>query len=417
VTTGSIDKNHYSFIPTFLGGSQIGWRFRKTWTGVDRPSVPAGYDFVSRYNNIALPLGSIVIRERRGYTKPLKRSTVVENPFSCNYFKHNDIKFTQKNADGFVRDFSTAEYVGSSSITFAPGQGWNANDDIKIFGKLREKIAGSDWNAGVATAESIKTLSLITNSATRIFTALKHVKGGRLASAAAVLTDGTSRAGFFKKPTRAPTNDKQMSSLWLELQYGWKPLLKDVKDAAEFLAHLHSVPNQQIYRVRKKREISFSTLGTWENRQGEVSCSIKCIVREKSVPLLSGILDPYSVAWELLPWSFVVDWFIPVGNYLQARSLSEALEATYVKTTYLKIKLSGSVSFNGYYHPEVVGGISRDYGEIVRTVTNDLVVPLPKFKGIKKAASLLHCINAIALLSSIRASVGSRDTTNILKNI
>jgi hypothetical protein len=30
-----------------------------------------------------------------------------------------------------------------------------------------------------------------------------------------------------------------------------------------------------------------------------------------------GLLNPAAVAWELLPFSFVVDWFLPVGRYLE----------------------------------------------------------------------------------------------------
>jgi hypothetical protein len=31
-----------------------------------------------------------------------------------------------------------------------------------------------------------------------------------------------------------------------------------------------------------------------------------------------GITNPALVAWELLPWSFVVDWFLPIGNFISS---------------------------------------------------------------------------------------------------
>lgn len=409
MTTGSIDYNHLSSVATFLGGSVIGRRFQKSWNGQNRPAQPIRYQNVYMYDKV----GNLVIRRRRDYPKPLHRSTVVENPYTCTYSRHNGHLFTQKNADGFTRTFSTYEFVNPASIVFSDADRWNSNDDIALLGKLREKVAGSDFNAGVAMGESMKTLTLITNSATRIFRALKHVRKGNMASAAAVLTDGTPRAGFFKKPTRAPTTDKQMSSLWLELKYGWMPLLKDVSDAAEFLAHMHSVPLQKIVRARKKKALPFSTAGSWTNREGEVRCSIKCILKEKNTVLLSGLLDPYSVAWELLPWSFVIDWFIPVGNYLSARGLAQAIEGTFVKTTFLRIRLSGSCTFNGYYHPQTTGGLSFEYGEVTRTVSTSLQVPLPAFKELRKVASWQHCVSAIALLSSLRPSVHGTNIFNV----
>lgn len=39
----------------------------------------------------------------------------------------------------------------------------------------------------------------------------------------------------------------------------------------------------------------------------------------------TGISNPALLAWELLPYSFVVDWFIPVGNYLQNINASAGL--------------------------------------------------------------------------------------------
>jgi hypothetical protein len=29
-----------------------------------------------------------------------------------------------------------------------------------------------------------------------------------------------------------------------------------------------------------------------------------------------GLLNPATVAWELVPYSFIADWFVPVGDYL-----------------------------------------------------------------------------------------------------
>jgi hypothetical protein len=31
-----------------------------------------------------------------------------------------------------------------------------------------------------------------------------------------------------------------------------------------------------------------------------------------------GVVNPLSIAWEVIPFSFVVDWFIPVGQVLEA---------------------------------------------------------------------------------------------------
>ena len=38
-----------------------------------------------------------------------------------------------------------------------------------------------------------------------------------------------------------------------------------------------------------------------------------------------GLLNPVSLAWELVPWSFVVDWVLPIGSVLSALSAPAGL--------------------------------------------------------------------------------------------
>jgi hypothetical protein len=33
-----------------------------------------------------------------------------------------------------------------------------------------------------------------------------------------------------------------------------------------------------------------------------------------------GLINPSTVVWELIPFSFVVDWFLPIGNFLHGLS-------------------------------------------------------------------------------------------------
>jgi hypothetical protein len=38
-----------------------------------------------------------------------------------------------------------------------------------------------------------------------------------------------------------------------------------------------------------------------------------------------GLTNPIAVAWELVPFSFAVDWFLPVGNTLSALTAGQGL--------------------------------------------------------------------------------------------
>ena len=39
-----------------------------------------------------------------------------------------------------------------------------------------------------------------------------------------------------------------------------------------------------------------------------------------------GLINPFTVIWELMPMSFVIDWLLPIGNFLDALTAHVGLE-------------------------------------------------------------------------------------------
>jgi hypothetical protein len=117
---------------------------------------------------------------------------------------------------------------------------------------------------------------------------------------------------------------------WLELQYGWKPLLKDIHDAAEALALNYNRPSNRISKVTAKsnEKTQWSEYRRFSETppQGcnvvyELSANYRMTVlfeQDSNVKAVQtvGLTNPLTVAWELVPYSFVVDWFLPIGDYL-----------------------------------------------------------------------------------------------------
>jgi hypothetical protein len=276
------------------------------------------------------------------------------------------------------------------------GVEWDSNDDIAVIGKLREAVAGSDFNMGVFLGEGREALMMIADSATRIRKSLTKIKRGDVAGAAKAL--GAHQPGKVHKT---------VSANWLQLQYGWLPLIKDVYGAAEFLGKLLNFPMIQTYKVRKRKPIKVSPIaGTpFLKFKGEGNTRVQIIARleEVNVAQLSGLTDPASVLWELTPYSFVADWFIPIGNYLAARSLASALTGTFVTTKTRRV----FCAYEGLANTD--NGIVRTVYttppkgncaliNVTRTVSTSLNVPVPSFKTLDKVASWKHCANAVALL-------------------
>lgn len=287
---------------------------------------------------------------------------------------------------------------------------WSSNDDISLLGKLREVIAGSSFNAGVAVAELPQSLKMIATSATKIFNAYKAVKRGQPMTAAKILTGKLPPARTQRKliPKR-----EAAANNWLELQYGWKPLLSDVHDAALFI-------DQQMSRPVTQRFVATRFYGG--NREGLVrnynignayvtiptrwisSKRIIAKLTEVNVARLSGLMDPASVAWELVPFSFVADWFIPVGNYLSARGLESSLTGVYVTTKKFQVKTTGFKAKSNYTLSSWHDGRKCFFNRVIisRTVSTSLNIPVPEIKAIGKIASWEHAANAVALVIGLR---------------
>jgi hypothetical protein len=113
-----------------------------------------------------------------------------------------------------------------------------------------------------------------------------------------------------------------------------------------------------------------------------------------------GVLDPLSVAWEVLPFSFVADWFIPIGTYLENLNQIPFLKGRFMVTAYRRTE--GPFSPREDTSLNCVSQLSLPQGDrflrigLTRTVSTSLNPPLPKF-DLGGAASVKRVLNAISL--------------------
>lgn len=236
---------------------------------------------------------------------------------------------------------------------------------------------------------------------------------------------GISRREFLRQSREARKTiqmhfhaPKEFSAWWLEMAYGWIPLLKDAEEGAKFLAHRLNSPLQQTYRVSFSNQTAHKKTYVWPDCPGNKSSiglgsktyrvGIIARVREKpNLPLLTGLTHLESVAWELMPWSFVIDWFIPIGDYLTARGFAQGLNGTFITT----VKRSGKAfrpQGDFMLHDDTTGSNYAEFGDITRTVSSSLLVRMPVTKPLNKALSWRHCVNAVALLLSGHGGQGYR---------
>lgn len=159
-----------------------------------------------------------------------------------------------------------------------------------------------------------------------------HTTSRMFRTTAAVLNHARQfRRGAFSFSGVGTTKD--VADGWLQWQYGWKPLMNDVFRVADesirivinrikkvearvtWPIQVDDTPSRTIYNVPGVVKRSGS---------GRQSCTIACHLTVPDFDLARwSSLNPVSLGWELIPYSFVVDWFVDVGSYL--RNLETAL--------------------------------------------------------------------------------------------
>lgn len=198
----------------------------------------------------------------------------------------------------------------------------------RAISNLARNLQDMKVNLAQAFAERKQTASLINATVGRLVEAALAIKSrdlNRLANALRVSYDEVAKR-FRKAPKRGSSTDL-LSDLWLEYSFGWRPLIADVYGSCELIAK-HVRDGTEIETVKGSNTQRWSThwltQNPWtefeanNNSTTKVVCRFRLDSNSRAMLSNTGLSNPALLAWELLPYSFVVDWFIPVGNYLQA---------------------------------------------------------------------------------------------------
>ncbi len=391
----------------------------RTWNGGNDPVTPPTWIlkpqvWTSRYlskRKVLLRNGKSQItyvynsrlRVSKVRVKPPKRATQRDpHPFTCTASRY------KTGAVSYTIGKDTFTYSGIESLWSEEDPGtFSAQDELALLGRIRQKAVGSDFDPAVFLSQSHQSLRMIADAARRISGAWYAARRGRFDYAAKILTRGTDRAKFFDK--------KNPAGNWLELQYGWLPLLGDAASAAEWLAAQLDeplvFPVKASYKVKVplKSPSSHPLQNGWA-RSGWCERSCKAIVTLKEPPSTAvklGITDPWSVIWENVPYSFVLDWFIPIGDYLSARALVRSLSVSKVVKSYRKVYVQAGFYANQDRIPGANGdGMSawRQFTQVNRTVSTSLSLPPLTLKNFDQVPTWRRAANAVALIVQARKS-------------
>ncbi len=301
---------------------------------------------------------------------------------------------------------------------------------------LLKNIGNLKFNAAVALAESRQTAKLLTTTINRLANFVVALRRGNLAAAERIVNArsrllhrsvsgsrrktvsefdgrvlknarrelfgegyGNRTLGSFKGPLDYNTFPR----VFLEYQYGWRPLLQDIYGAAELLAQ-QAMKNRPVIAtgtandnnifddVERSSQYNYlTTTQTKGNARTRSKAVAKFAINDKCLSMMqsTGLSNPALVAWELMPYSFVVDWLWPIGSYLENLSASQGLTfAGGFQTTVQDYDLTASVSqsFRNGYSGYAYGALNQKGASIRRGRLDSF--PVPNFPSIKNPFDL-----------------------------
>jgi hypothetical protein len=204
------------------------------------------------------------------------------------------------------------------------------------------------------------------------------------------------------------------ANLWLQYQYGWRPLLNTVYDAAmrstEVATALmvikvsHKVPKANCgisYDTNRSVRVNAKSRDAKISHRG----SFRFSTLDPTSMANFTSLNPASIAWELVPYSFVVDWFLDIGGYL--RNLETAmLYGSNFKDGYITRVIAGEITESSSfvdvgpdYEKLSTSVYNGSFSQVLRSPLSSYPYPrLPSFKADLGSSRLLSAASLLAVL-------------------
>lgn len=213
--------------------------------------------------------------------------------------------------------------------------------DEEVTNLILEKTKAQSISISMMYAERKETALTVINAVERLAKGVKLIRHPKQ----------MFRAIWGRKPTRAEMRKlkktaayvtrkaETVGDAWLEYRYVWTPLVLDVSDSIRALKK----QKEKMYRYSQSAfkffedTVHFNEVCVWQQPydsaatvHGRYGTHIKYYydVTNPLATAWSSLADPVQFLWDLVPWSFVADWFVDLSTYLDLRSADWGLTFT-----------------------------------------------------------------------------------------
>lgn len=229
-------------------------------------------------------------------------------------------------------------YASSNAVGEKFGLGAStAPDSWNMLAKLVQKWKNSDVNIGVSIFEGKESFSMVAEKLLGLTQAASALRRGNLGGAIRHFSNPVPRK--HRKKAAKALSQGDISGSWLALNLGWSPMIQDIYAGLEYAG------SEGGYGIIRTPWVKGSITGNsgggtsaFTPKKQEYRSRLVCEVR--TPPLWYdrlGLTNPALVAWELVPFSFVVDYFLPIGNSIEALSALRIDKGRIMRETRIKV--------------------------------------------------------------------------------
>lgn len=270
--------------------------------------------------------GASSVPDSSGWRKPTSYAfrAVTGDYFSTTVFGHKRTRDLTPGPNGYIT--VDVRYSGGFSCPSGPplpsSSGLQSQAEIQALLRLKDQKA----NIAQDLAETGKNIKMISSTALRLVDALRALRRGDFASVARALGVRSFR-----------DTHGSIAEQWLAWQYGWRPLIEDADYVFQkYIAKDKKYPDRNVATVTGRASTSghVTQVGIGTASYSPYSMTFDRVIDWKVGAFVRldyvlrnrlaadasalGFVNLIDLAWELVPFSFVADWFLPIGDYLSA---------------------------------------------------------------------------------------------------
>lgn len=270
----------------------------------------------------------------------------------------------------------------------------------KAYSRLVDEVNGERSQLGTFFAEWRESFGMVANRAIGLRRAYSSLRRGDFRRFLRELSVSPKR----KHRGKVRNSLNEVSGLWLEYWFGWAPSVADIYGSLQQLSE--PLPSGIRYQgsAKDSRVSGFrKDEGSWGINVNECHNTFRVRVGGRfslvnpNLYLASqmGLINPAAIAWEVVPFSFMVDWVVDVSSFIESFTDFAGLE---VSQTYHNFK-GNYLKERGYIRP----GTRQAFLNQTRFERRvGLIRPLPNFGVLSNLGqSKTRAASAVSLLIQV----------------